>query len=312
METTADMSNQARSTTPLQDEEMAKPLASLSIDLSIHRSDLVDDSMLEKKGIIIQFHNSNCVGCPQIFGCMRLALEDISKAPAYLSRNRRLVKQAAIRQLTRHMQDMQCANGALESLSLDDYGMTFTVATVTENASKLNPGQRREAPMAFCHYPAMVEPAILTHADWNISSDGEAAHVINCYITLPPPHQRRHLVISKAKQERMENLTTDPALSTSQAGPAKKTRMAPTTSHGSAASRTRYDTVLPSDIQSYTTQQVKARLAQKAQQDLFQELQRLKQEVKELKKYSSSSPPLPTLKPLVWPSKDKGPELPDE
>jgi hypothetical protein len=41
----------------------SKPLQALSLEVNDeHRSDLVDNSIFDKKGILVQFLNSNCTG----------------------------------------------------------------------------------------------------------------------------------------------------------------------------------------------------------------------------------------------------------
>jgi hypothetical protein len=91
---------------------------------------------------------------------------DIKKVPAYQTKNRRQIKQHTVKALMKHFWEMQCSAGAAETLGLDDFGMTFTVATVTGHGALLNPGKRQEGPLLFCHFPALVDPVVLTHTDW--------------------------------------------------------------------------------------------------------------------------------------------------
>jgi hypothetical protein len=174
------------------DAKVFKSLQSLNLVVEDeHRSDLVDDSIFDKKGILVQFLNSNCTGSPHVFGGMRLAILDIKKVNAYLAKYKRLIiKQHAVKALMRHFSKMQCSARAAKTLGLNDFGMTFTVATVTRHGALLNPGKRQEGPPLFCHFPSLVDPVVLTHTDWGTNTEGEAVHVINCYIMLPPPHAR--------------------------------------------------------------------------------------------------------------------------
>ena len=59
-----------------------------------------------------------------------------------MSKYKRLIKQHAVHALMQHFKEMQCAVGATEELNTDDFGMTFTVATVTGHGALLNPGKR--------------------------------------------------------------------------------------------------------------------------------------------------------------------------
>ena len=179
--TTAVSNQGSRTQTPTQDEDDAmKPLQALSIEVNDeHRSDLVDNSIFDKRGVLIQFLNSNCTGSPHVFGGMRLSILDINKVPAYLSKYKRLIKQHAVHALMQHFKEMQCGVGANEELYTDDFGMTFTVATVTGHGALLNPGKRQEGPLFFCHFPALVDPVVLTHSDWGARVEGESVHMIN-------------------------------------------------------------------------------------------------------------------------------------
>jgi hypothetical protein len=104
---TALFNHGSRSQTPTQDEDMDakvfKPLQSLNLEVNDeHRLDLVDDSIFDKRGILVQFLNSNCTGSPHVFGGMRLAILDIKKVPAYQTKNRRQIKQHTVKALMKH------------------------------------------------------------------------------------------------------------------------------------------------------------------------------------------------------------------
>ena len=233
METTTQQSEDTSLARPHQmDEDMSKvvPIATLALTEEDIKSDLVDDSFHRKKGMFVQFLNQACPGAPLVIGGIRINCSDIRRAPAYLSRNKRLIKQHATRCLMKHLQDMQSGIGANESLTVDDFGMTFTVASVSPIGALLNPVKRQEGPMFFCHFPALVEPAIVVHSEWNhgVMREGEQMHVINAYISLLPAHQRRHVIITKAKEEKAAIQNAATALA--QSSPAKKPKVTPAAS----------------------------------------------------------------------------------
>ncbi len=309
--TTAVSDQGSRIQTPTQDEDAAmKPFQALSIEVNDElRSDLVDNSIFDKRGILIQFLNSNCTGSPHVFGGMRLSISDINKVPAYLSKYRRLIKQHAVHALMQHFKEMQCGVGAAEELCTDDFGMTFTVATVTGHGALLNPGKRQEGPLFFCHFPALVDPVILTHADWGTRTEGESVHMINCYISLPPPQLRRSLVIKKFLQDQAASvanakaaislsggtMTTIPGASPST--PAKKVKMGnPTTPYARP------------HVPSMTRDEIRTM----RQNSTTRELDDLRNQVRNLKGQLLPTPPLPIVRPPVWPSKNPCPDLPDE
>ncbi len=314
--TTAVSNQESRAQTPTQDESAPdedcamRPLQALSLEVNDeHRSDLVDNSIFDKRGILVQFLNSNCTGSPHVFGGMRLSILDIKRVPAYLSKYRRLIKQHAIHALMQHFKEMQCGVGAAEELCTDDFGMTFTVATVTGHGALLNPGKRQEGPLFFCHFPALVDPVVLTHADWGTHTEGESVHVINCYISLPPPQLRRTLVIKKFQQDQAAaavnaraaisltggSVTPSGATSTT---PAKKTKM--------SAPSTPYARPPPTD--SLTRDQIRTM----RQDSVTRELDDLRNQVRNLRGMALPTPPLPIVRPPVWPSRNPCPDLPDE
>jgi hypothetical protein len=282
-----------------------KPLQALNLEVNDeHRSDLVDDSIFDKRGILIQFLNSNCTGSPHVFGGMRLAILDIQKVPAYLAKYRRLIKQHAVKALTKHFSEMQRGAGAAETLGWDDLGMTFTVATVTGHGALLIPGKRQEGPLFFCRFAALVDPVVLTHTDWGTNTEGEAVHVVNCYIMLPPPHARRHILITKARQDaaaaQAQPIKGGVVLLSSNDTPAKKPRIStsaplPYSRVAQSARRSeQYSTRSPEDY-------------------LRSELEALCSQEKNLKGQALPNPPLPEVKkPVTWLSKNQCPDLPDE
>ena len=192
-----------RSTTPLQDEEMAKvPLAALTLEKTEYRSQNVDDSFFTKRGIFIQILNSHCPGSPLVIGGIRINLEDIKQVPRYLEQNRAVIKQHAAKVLLDHWITLNYGMGCNEGITVDDFGLTFTIGSVSPCAVKMNPHQRPEGPLFFCNFPALVEPQVIEHADWAVNNDGTAVHLINAYISLLPPHQRRNVILRKEREEK--------------------------------------------------------------------------------------------------------------
>ena len=284
-------------TPTMMEEAMAKinPFVNLILTEEELSSDLVDRSMLQKQGMIIQIINQSCPGSSSIIGGVRISLQDIRKAPAYLSRHRRLIKQHAVRILMKHHQDMNYGLGAAETLSSDDFGMSFTVASVSTNGAAMNPGNRREGPLFFCHFPMLVDPIPLIRPDWDTNTEGIAVHVINAYINLLPLHQRRKYIIEK---EREEKAAAESAKSSPQAqtyGQAKKLKVQNSASSPPAAKG--HLNVKPQHSESVA---------------LREEIARLKVLTSRLQQQALPSPPLPTTKPLVWHSKNQGPDLPDD
>ena len=291
--------DQARSQSPtMMEEAMAtiQPLANLILTDEEISSDLVDASILRKNGMIIQVINTSCSGSSSVIGGIRIGLQDVRKAPAYLSRNRRLIKQHAVRIMMKHYQDMNFGLGAAETLHLDDFGMTFTLASVSHEGAQLNPGKRQEGPLFCCHFPVLVNPVTLRHAEWDTSTEGIAVHVINAYINILPLHQRRNYIVAKVREEKA---AADAAQKSSPPNvPAKKSRASPPASS-------------PSTKGTPHVHEKKPQLPETAA--LREEIARLKVLTSRLQQQALPSPPLPITKPPVWPThKDQGPDLPDD
>jgi hypothetical protein len=302
-----------RAPTPVQDEEMTKsvPMASLSLDRAEFKSPMVDDSLHDKRGIIIQFLNSGCPGTFPVIGGLRINLEDIRQVLLYLHQNKALIKQHGVRVLMNHWRDLNYGLGSTELLTVDDFGVVFTVASVSPQAIRLNPQQRTEGPLFYCHLPALVEPQTVVHADWAIGAEGQGVHIINAYITLISPHQRRTLMIRKEREEKAAAVAAAAAATATaqQSRPIilqgtgftgtipKKSKPTPSTS-GAQARPTPYP----------------PRTQQRSMHDnvvLREEMSHLHQLINRVQNQIVPSPPLPTPRTPLWPRDNQGPDLPD-
>lgn len=157
--------------------------------------DYVSSEIYRNRGPVLQFINQNCADAATIIGGVRLPSMDVRLIPAYLARNRQLVKAHAVRQLTRHLVETQSAAGANESLCLDDYGMTYMLATISKTARAHHPLARQEGPLMYCMFPRMNSPATLF-----VNADGspEKVHIINVYVHLYDVNRRRRAIIERA------------------------------------------------------------------------------------------------------------------
>ena len=303
-----------RAPTPLQDEEMAKsvPMASLSLEKTSFKSPLVDDSLHDKRGIIIQFVNSGCPGTFPVIGGLRINLEDIRQVPLYLHQNKALIKQHGVRVLMNHWRELNYGLGSTELLTVDDFGIVFTVASVSPNAIRLNPQQRTEGPLFYCHLPALVEPQIVVHADWAIGAEGQVVHVINAYITLISPHQRRTLMIRKEREDKATAVAAAAAatVTTQQSRPIilqgtgftgtipRKPKAPAQSTSGAQARSTPY----PPRAQPRPLHESVV---------LREEMSHLHQLINRVQSQIVPTPPLPTPRTPLWPRDNQGPDLPD-
>ena len=295
-------------TPPPQDEDMAKmPMASLTLDPAEYRSEAIDDSFHDKKGMIIQFLNGSCPGAASVIGGIRTNLEDIRKVPLYLQQNKPLIKQHAAKALLDHWKDLNYAMGCNEHITIEDFGMSFTVASISPLGAKLNPLQRTEGPLFFCHLPAMVDPQVVIHSDWNTNVEGMAVHIINAYVTLLPPHQRRTYVMRKDREDRAAAAAAKAAAS------APKPVVLQQTGYGSASKKPKPNP--PSNASSSSARSAphpnrplpETHALRVEMSQLYDLVTRVQRQIVP----TIPSPALPTPRTPLWPRQNQGPDLPD-
>ena len=286
-----------------QDEVMASlPFQKVTLTEGEVVCEFVHSSLLKSNGVIIQFINANATGATNMIGGVRIGLLDVRKAPAYVSKHKLALKQHGIRMLQKHFTDTQCAAGAGELLNQEDYGISFSLASVSPTAMALNPTRRNEGPLFFCMFPALVEPTCLSEVNWEEGKASEVAYILNAYIHLLPASQRRYRVLNKAKPDSDTSKEEDES-----AKNAKK----PRTFFQATNEPSRYNT----SVSNYRGYQ--ERKLQEEFDSLRAELNAAKtqsaQEIAALKAHSALNPALPKSN-VVWPPKDpnQGPDLPDD
>ncbi|MDP2788964.1 MAG: hypothetical protein Q8O46_02845 [bacterium] len=123
---------------------------------------------------------------------MRINLVEIKKIPAYLSKYESVIKFQAVKHLTRHFLDTQWCTGIGETLTLDDYGITYSIASLSPEGRNLIPKSETGGPLAYCFYPNLVRYIPLAYDIRGNVIDG--AYFVNAYIQLLDPIIRRNLV----------------------------------------------------------------------------------------------------------------------
>ena len=288
-----------------QDEVMAQlqPFQRVQLTNNEVLCDFVHDSFLKRNGIIFNFINSNATGATNLIGGVRIALMDIRKVPAYCAKYKDGIKKHGLRLMSQHFLDTQCGAGATEFLSLEDYGISFSLASVSSTGITLNPTGRNEGPLWFCLYPGLVEPTCLSEVSWEDGKASEATYLINAYIHLLPASQRRHRLLSKAKADSEVPKEEDEA---------SKNAKKPRTFFASPMEGvSRY----PPGTMNYRGYH--ERKMQEEFESLRAELTAVKsksaQEIAALKAHSALNPALPKTN-IIWPPKypNQGPDLPDE
>ena len=164
------------------------------------QSKLVDNAILKNKGALIFFINGNVLSSINMIGMTRIQEADARLIPLWLTENESMVKRKAMGALYKHFQRTQCATGAGEPLTAEDYSLEYAVASVTPVGSMFNPCRKNEVPIGCCHLDGLVEPVLIRRDDGTGKPD--YAHVIYAYIYLFPHGQRLGPVLKRLKAER--------------------------------------------------------------------------------------------------------------
>jgi len=157
--------------------------------------EFLDESMIAKKGIILQYINSNSSGATTMIGVTRIGLTDQRKMPAYVARNVSIIRQHAVAVLQRHLRLTQCATGVLEQLCPDDFSISFSWASLTPAGRSLTQYGKPDLGLGFAMCEGYVAPMMAS------ASDPEPVCVLNVYIQLQEPSRRSSAVLKRAKED---------------------------------------------------------------------------------------------------------------
>lgn len=252
-------------------------------------------SMFEKKGVILQFINNNCTGATSLIGGIRLALEDIRKVPAYLDRHANRIKHYAVTCLDRHIKANQCPIGAGEFLAQEDYGISFSLASVSPQGAAAHPAKRAEGQLFFCLFPGLSQPM---HLGVNPDGTDEYAHMVNVFVHLLPAGQRRNHLLRRMERGEISPLT----------GPTSSPIVIPLKRTKDSAYNSPSSSGHGGSSGSYRKTQVIPILDSPAK---FQKrLEAMERDLNCVKGMQLPTPPLPITAPPIW-RKDGAPTLPD-
>ena len=205
--------------------------------------------------------------------------------------------------------------GSTEVITIDDFGVTFTVASLSPHGCKWNPMQRMEGPLFFCHLPALVMPQTVVHSCWDDQVEEVAVHVINAYITLLPPHQRRSALLKKEKEDKAATATTAAAAAIARPSPIY---LVPHQYTGPAHKKSRpnpaHISLVPSSAIGAPGPQRPGPQPSRPQQDIAsmrEEMLHLHAVINRLQSQIVPTPALPASRNPTWPRTNRGPDLPD-
>lgn len=166
--------------------------------------DFVTKEMITKKGIILQFLNQNSTGATTMIGVTRIGLSDPRKVPAFLQRNVAIIRQHAVAALQTHFKLTLCSAGVLESLSPEDYSISFSWASVTEAGRSLTLHGKPDLALGYGVCDQYVQPLLASR------NDPYPVCVLNVFIQLQDPSRRSTTVIRKAKEEEAQRANPPP------------------------------------------------------------------------------------------------------
>jgi len=157
--------------------------------------DFVTREMLTKKGIIIQYLNSNSTGATTMIGVTRIGLTDPRRVPAFLQRNAAIIRQHAVAALQVHFKMTLCSAGVLENLMPEDYSISFSWASITEAGRSLTLHGKPDLALGYGMCDQYVQPMLASR------NDPHPVCVLNAFVQLQDPARRSTTVIKRAREE---------------------------------------------------------------------------------------------------------------
>lgn len=146
--------------------------------------------------VIIQFVNHNAHDSASIIGGIRVKVTDPSRIPAYLDKNDGAIRAHAIANLHRHLRETQCPVGLGETITADDFSMSYMVASLSARGATLHPYRRNEGPLFYCLFEQLIEELPLQYVDMDEDVSPRAIF-INAYIHLTDQPRRRSAILKK-------------------------------------------------------------------------------------------------------------------
>lgn len=186
--------------------------------------EFIHTSMVTKQGVMINFINHNCPDSATVIGGIRLRSDEIARIPAIIARHFQSIKVQAAHFLQQHLNRSQSALGVLETITVDDFSLSFMLASVSEIGRSLHPYNRNEGPLHFCLFPKLCKLTPI-----GITQEGEIVdcYVVNAYIHLLDAGRRKNSVLKKAEEDRKRKKDQPDAIKPATDSPAKKQKFLP-------------------------------------------------------------------------------------
>ena len=251
--------------------------------------EFVHPSMVRHKGVMINFINHNCPDSATVIGGIRMRTGEIARVPTLLSRHYQSIKVQASHLLQKHLHRCQSTLGVTESITVDDFSLSFMLASVSEAGRRLHPSGRNEGPLHFCLFAGLVELVPLGYEEDGGRLD---CYVINAYIHLLDAPRRRTAALKKIEDEKKKKVEIAKKQETvfSPSGPKKP------------------------KFQQTFQQMPPWKNVQPAAQDLGDIKQSINSLTRKVDKLNLpvSYPALPESIPVPWPPADNAPSMPED
>jgi len=157
--------------------------------------------MLTRKGIVLQYLNTNCTGATTMIGVTRIGLADPRKMPAYIERNLSIIRQHAVAALHHHFKSTLCSAGVLEVLSPEDFSISFSWASITEEGRSLTQHGKPDLALGYAVCDRLLKPILISR------NDPHPVCVLNVFVQLQEPSRRSSAVLKKAREEEATKAT---------------------------------------------------------------------------------------------------------
>ena len=169
--------------------------------------EFAEDSFWEKDGLVLIFQCTNIGNASVYMGATRTNVKDAARIPNYLMRNKAAIKMKAIELFKTHRIQTQWGVAADEKMSVDDFGISFMAASLTQEAYKANANRRNEGPILMYFVPHFLREWVFTGTP---RPDGtpNRGHVVNVYLTCNSKGTRYNAVVEagakKAEEEELQ------------------------------------------------------------------------------------------------------------
>ena len=153
-----------------------------------------DADMVQRPGMVLLYYNTNSFGSSSVYGEARTNVVDPRKIPLYLSKYKQFIRNHAVERLKIHFKDTHVSTGVTETLTAEDYSISFSFASLTEAGRALNAQGKNELPLGLA-----------THANWvapQPPSPGQnPVYVVNVFLQLQEPTKRGPAVLKRARED---------------------------------------------------------------------------------------------------------------